>query len=70
MRYEKYYERVHDAMRRGLAVIHTKSKIRYDRIIEWVSWYTDDGEHRVSVALLEKRNSARVPGEEIEILDE
>lgn len=68
MIYEKYYERIHDAMRRRLPIMH--NKIRYDRILEWVSWYTNQGEHRVAVVLLEKRNSVRVPVDEITILGE
>ena len=65
---EQNYARVHEAMRRKLPVKH--NHIRYDRILEWISWYTDQGEHRVSVVLLEKRNSVRVPVDEITILGE
>ena len=67
MTFEQKYVLIHEVMRRHLPVEH--NNIRYDRILEWVSWYTNEGEHQISVVLQEKRNCVRVPVDEITILE-
>lgn len=39
--------------------------IQYDRILEYVSWYDNNGKRRLSVVLLQGRTSYRVPAEKV-----
>lgn len=54
------------AMRERLPVMYDGA--RYDRIIEYISFYNDRGEHRLSVTLLQGRTSYRVPADKVEPL--
>ena len=58
-------DKIHEAMRKQLPVIH--NGIQYDRIIEYVSWYDNTGTLRKSVVLLQNRTSVRVLADEITI---
>lgn len=39
---------------------------RYDRIFEYISWYDNNGNRRLSVNLLQGRTSYRVPADRVE----
>lgn len=54
------------AMRNRLPVVYDGK--RYDRIIEYVSWYDTNGNRRLSAVLLQGRTSYRVPAERVELL--
>ena len=56
------------AMRRRLPVRYNGE--RYDRILEYVLWYDNDGKRRLSLVLLQGRSSYRVPAEKVELLEE
>ena len=56
------------AMKRGTPVSYDGK--RYDRIIEYVSWYGKDGKRRLSAVLLQGRSSYRVPADRVEIHQE
>ena len=43
---------------------------RYERIIEYISWYDKNGKHRLSVVLLQGRASYRVPADKVELANE
>lgn len=55
------------AMRNRVPVIYNGQ--RYDRIIEYISWYDNDKKRRLSVTLLQGRSSYRVPAEKVELLE-
>lgn len=55
------------AMKRRLPVRYNGE--RYDRILEYVLWYDNDGKRRLSLVLLQGRSSYRVPAEKVEILE-
>ena len=58
---------IHDAMRDRLPVVCDGR--RYDRIAEFVSWYGEDRRHRLSVVLMEGRNSIRVSADKVELAE-
>ena len=60
-------DKILEAMRKRLPVIH--NGIHYDRIIEYVSWYDNNGTLRQSVVLLQKRSSIRVLADEVVVLE-
>lgn len=55
------------AMRRRCTVLC--GGIRYDRITEYVSWYDDSGQRRLSAVLLDQNGNCtvRVPEERVEL---
>lgn len=62
-------KQIDNAMKRRLPVMYNGR--RYDRILEYVSWYNNDGKHRLSAVLLDGNNSSyRVPADKVEPLDE
>lgn len=44
--------------------------VRYARILEYVSWYNDKGQHRLSVVLLDAKGNCtvRVPADKVEFV--
>lgn len=56
--------RIDAAMRSREPVIYAGA--RYDRIIEYISWYDESGKRRLSVTLLQGRTSYRVPADKVE----
>ena len=56
------------AMKRRLPIRYNGQ--RYDRILEYVSWYDNDRRRRLSVVLLLGRTSYRVPAEKVELWEE
>lgn len=54
---------VDDAMRKRLPVMYDGT--RYDRIIEYISWYDRNRKHRLSVVLQRQRYSVRVPADKV-----
>lgn len=54
---------VDDAMRKRLPVMYDGT--RYDRIIEYISWYDRNRKHRLSVVLQRQRYSVRVPANKV-----
>lgn len=52
------------AMKRRCPVFYDGK--RYDRIIEYISWYDNNGYRRLSAVLLQGRSSFRVPAEKVE----
>lgn len=57
-RHDPQRKKLLDAMKRRVPVVH--NGIRYDRILEYVAWYNENGTLRHSVVLLQGRNSVRV----------
>lgn len=55
---------IHNAMRKRIPV--TYEGIKYDRILEYISWYDNQNQHHLSAVLLSGRNSVRVPAEKVE----
>jgi len=43
---------------------------RYERISEYISWYTENKQHRLSVVLIERNGSTRVPADKVELAEE
>ncbi|MBQ9733940.1 MAG: hypothetical protein IJV74_06875 [Clostridia bacterium] len=58
---------IHTAMREQLPVIYDGR--RYDRIIEYISWYDTNKKRRLSAVLLLGRSSYRVPAEKVELAE-
>ena len=58
---------IHAAMRKRLPVMYEGK--RYDRIIEYVSFYDKSGQRQLSAVLLQGRTSFRVPAEKVERMD-
>lgn len=58
---------IHTAMREQLPVIYDGK--RYDRIIEYISWYDANKKRRLSAVLLLGRSSYRVPAEKVELAE-
>ena len=56
------------AMRDRRPVIYNGQ--RYDRIIEYVSFYDNNRKHRLSVTLMQGRTSYRVPADKVEVVKE
>lgn len=54
---------VDEAMRKRLPVMYDGT--RYDRIIEYISWYDLNRKHRLSVVLQRQRYSVRVPADKV-----
>lgn len=54
---------VDEAMRKRLPVMYDGT--RYDRIIEYISWYDRNSKHRLSVVLQRQRYSVRVPADKV-----
>lgn len=63
-------KQIDTAMREKTPV--TCDGIQYKRIVEFISWYDNLGNHRLSVVLLEKngRNTVRVPADKVELMEE
>lgn len=59
---------IDEAMRKRLPV--QCGGIRYDRILEYVSWYDNEKKHHLSAVLLSGRNAVRVPAEKVEPMEE
>ena len=58
---------IHAAMREQLPVIYNGK--RYDRIIEYISWYDTNKNRRLSAVLLLGRSSYRVPADKVELAE-
>ena len=56
------------AMRERLPVVYNGQ--RYDRIIEYISWYDNNRKRRLSVTLMQGRTSYRVPADKVELVKE
>ena len=54
---------VDEAIRKRLPVMYDGT--RYDRIIEYISWYDRNSKHRLSVVLQRQRYSVRVPADKV-----
>ena len=54
---------VDEAMRKRLPVMYDGT--RYDRIIEYISWYDRNRKHRLSVVLQRQRYSVRVLADKV-----
>ena len=54
---------IHELMQARKPV--TYDGIQYERITEYVSWYDDLGKHRLSVTLLLRNYTIRVPADKI-----
>ena len=59
---------VDDAMRKRVPVMYEGEK--YDRILEYVSSYDDNGSRRLSVGLLRGRNIYRVLASKVTLAEE
>lgn len=59
---------VDDAMRKRVPVMYEGEK--YDRILEYVSSYDDNGSRRLSVGLLQGRNFYRVLASKVTLAEE
>lgn len=59
-------KQVDHAMRHRLPVVYDGK--RYDRILEFVSSYDENGNRRLSVGLLQGRTLHRVPADKVELL--
>ena len=57
-------KQIDDAMKRRLPVMFNGR--RYDRIMEYISWYNDEGKRRLSVGLLLGNHYHRVPADKVE----
>ena len=57
-----------EAMRKRLPVMYDGT--RYDRIIEYISWYDRNRKHRLSVVLQRQRYSVRVPADKVTLEEE
>lgn len=55
---------IHNAMRKRIPV--TYEGIKYDRILEYISWFDNQNQHHLSAVLLSGRNSVRVPADKVE----
>lgn len=56
------------AMKRRTPVIFDGK--RYDRIVEYISWYDNNQKRQLSVVLLQGRHSYRVPAEKVKLIKE
>lgn len=56
------------AMRDRLPVVYNGQ--RYDRIIEYISWYDNNQKRRLSAVLIQGRASYRVPADKVELVKE
>ena len=55
------------AMRDRLPVIYDGRQ--YERISEYISWYNDKKQHCLSVVLIDKNYSVRVPAAKVELAE-
>lgn len=57
------------AMKHRLPVVY--NEIRYDRIVEYVLWYNNYGDRKLSIGLLDQNGKCvvRVPAEKVEGCD-
>ena len=58
---------IDEAMRKRLPV--TYDGIKYDRILEYISWYDINNQHHLSAVLLSGRNTVRVPADKVEAVE-
>lgn len=58
---------IDEAMRKRLPVTYEGRK--YDRILEYVSWYDINNQHHLSAVLLSGRNTVRVPADKVEPME-
>lgn len=56
---------IDEAMKRRLPVKYEGR--RYDRILEYISFYDNNRKRRLSVVLLEGNSSCRVPADKVEL---
>ena len=56
------------AMRDRLPVMYEGR--RYERISEYISWYTENKQHRLSVVLIKRNGSTRVPADKVALVEE
>lgn len=61
-------KQIDTAMRLRLPVIYDGK--RYDRIDEYISWYDNNGQRRLSCGLSLKQHLYRVPAEKVELAEE
>ena len=61
-------KQIDTAMRDRLPVVYNGQ--RYDRIIEYISWYDNNRKRRLSVVLIQGRASYRVPADKVELVKE
>ena len=59
---------IHNAMRKRLPVQYDGRK--YDRVLEYISWYDGSNKHHLSAVLLSGRNSVRVPADKVESMED
>ena len=62
-------QQIHHAMKMRLPVVY--EGIRYERIIEYVSFYDNKGMRRLSVVLLDRNENStiRVPADKVELAE-
>ncbi len=60
-------KQVDHAMKHRLPVVYDGK--RYDRILEFVSSYDENGNRRLSVGLLQGRTLHRVPADKVELAE-
>ena len=58
---------IHAAMRKRLPVKY--EGIKYDRVLEYISWYDNQNKHHLSAVLLSGRTSVRVPADKVETME-
>ena len=58
-------QQIDRAMRDRLPVVYEGH--RYDRIIEYVSWYDESRKRRLSVVLIQGRGLQRVPADKVQL---
>lgn len=61
-------KQIDTAMRNRSPVMY--DGVRYARILEYVSWYDDLGKHRLSVVLLGRNCTNKVPADKVELAAE
>jgi hypothetical protein len=59
---------IHNAMKMRLPVAY--EGMRYDRILEYVSFYDKDGKRRLSLVLLLGNSTFRVPADKVELWED
>jgi len=59
--------KVFEAMKKHLPVEH--KGIEYERILDYILWYDDNGKLRQSVVLLQNRSSVRVLVDEVTVVE-
>lgn len=56
---------IHELMQRKTPVFY--DGVRYDRILEYISWYDQLGKHNLSVVLIRGKSTIRVLADKISI---